>query len=101
MPGKSWSDPANRWLATTDDETTTFGIGGRIDLVPDRLMLNGDLAYSLGTVNIDYSGYGASQPLTTTYYAFRSPDEASNRQRTNSAPVIGSYCCGISGLGFE
>ncbi|MEO6486800.1 MAG: MtrB/PioB family outer membrane beta-barrel protein, partial [Thermoanaerobaculia bacterium] len=81
-PGKSWSDPANRWFATTDDETTTFGIGGRIDFVPDRLMLNGDLAYSLGTVNIDYSGYGASEPLTTTYYAFRSPDEASNRQRT-------------------
>lgn len=81
-PGKSWADPANRWRANTDDETTTFGLGGHFDIIPARLTLSGDFAWSSGTVNIDYSGYGADQPLTTTYFAFRSPDEASNKQRT-------------------
>jgi hypothetical protein len=79
--GKSWADPGNRWRANTADQTTTFGIGGRFEVIPARLTFDGDVAYSRGTVNIDYSGYGADKPLTTTYFAFRSPDEALNRRR--------------------
>lgn len=80
--GKSWADRGNRWFATTDDETTTIGFGGRFDIIPDRLTLDGTYAWSRGEVDIDYSGYGSDQPLTTTYFAFRSPDTASNRQQT-------------------
>jgi hypothetical protein len=85
--GQAWIDERSIWRAAHDDRTVTFGAGFNYTFIPDRLNLTLDYALSNGTVDIDYSGYGSTQPLTTTYYAWRSPDTVEHIQHTANLGV--------------
>ncbi|MFN2239747.1 MAG: MtrB/PioB family outer membrane beta-barrel protein [Thermoanaerobaculia bacterium] len=81
--GQAWTDTRSIWRAAHDDSTTTFGGGFNYSFIPDRLTIAADVAHSKGTLDIAYSGYGNDMPLTTTYYAWRSP-ETSEYIQTNA-----------------
>jgi hypothetical protein len=81
VPGQSWRDPANYWRGINQDRTNTIGLSTFYHLVPDRWDLTGEIAWSRGTVDYLYSGFGDAAPLGTTYYAFRTPPTARQEQR--------------------
>jgi hypothetical protein len=80
--GQAWTDSRSIWLAEHEDQTTAIGVGIHYTFIPDRLTMTADYILSDGTVDIAYSGYGNDQPLTTTYYAFRSPETAERLTHT-------------------
>jgi MtrB/PioB family decaheme-associated outer membrane protein len=86
-PGQAWTDARSHWIGATDDDTTTVGLGGHFEVIPERLTFSADYAYSRGSVDIDYSGYGSDQPLTTAYYAFRSPETVEHKQHVLNASL--------------
>ncbi|HXG58236.1 MAG TPA: MtrB/PioB family outer membrane beta-barrel protein [Thermoanaerobaculia bacterium] len=80
--GQAFIDPANIWDTKGEDRTRTLGIGGSFAVIPERLDVFADYAYSRGTTDLHYSGFGADAPLTTAYYAFRTPETAEHTQHT-------------------
>jgi hypothetical protein len=77
-PGQAWTDARSIWSSDTRDETRSFGVGVNYAFIPERLTLTADYVLSDGSVRIAYDGYGSTQPLTTTYYAWRSPEDVEN-----------------------
>lgn len=74
-----WTRANNQWMADIRDTTYSFGVGAEVDLIPEKLTLDANYNHSIGKVAIDYSGWGAVNPLTGAAYAdnnqfgFRTP----------------------------
>jgi MtrB/PioB family decaheme-associated outer membrane protein len=74
-----WTDPDRLFNARLKDRTNTFGAGGNYVIVPGRLNLVSDYTFSVGKVDLEYSGYG-TQFADTFQFAFSSPDTVRHNQ---------------------
>jgi MtrB/PioB family decaheme-associated outer membrane protein len=53
-----WTRGSSQWTADVEDRTWTGGLGGAVQLVPDRVSLTADYTTSLADVKIGYRGFG-------------------------------------------
>jgi MtrB/PioB family decaheme-associated outer membrane protein len=82
-----WTRETSQWMAEIDDRTNSIGLGAGYEFIPGKLRLATDYTFSLGKVDIDYSGFGAvsslvpGKTLADTYqFAFRSPETVDHKQ---------------------
>ncbi|MBI3131015.1 MAG: porin [Acidobacteria bacterium] len=90
----AWTRASSQWMAVTEDETDTYGLGATYQIVPGKLTLSAEYAYSNGTVDITYSGFGAvsavnpANPLADIYqFAFRTPPTVRSKQTSLNAKL--------------
>ncbi|MBI4473048.1 MAG: MtrB/PioB family outer membrane beta-barrel protein [Acidobacteria bacterium] len=55
-----WTRKGSQWTADFKDQAWTFGVGGSIGLVPDRIIVDGTYSVSLGDIVTKYAGYGVT-----------------------------------------
>jgi hypothetical protein len=72
------SRAGSQWTADSDDRAWNGGLGGTLELVPERLTLVADYTLSLAEVDISYAGYGVTNWGGTPFppnhqFAFSSP----------------------------
>lgn len=88
----SWTRATSLWMANSKDATDTYGLGASFEIIPGKLRFSTDYAYSNGTVDITYSGFGTQSSVNpanilpdTNEYAFRTPSTVRNKQTTLNA----------------
>lgn len=84
-----WTRANSQWMATTQDATDTYGVGAAFEIIPNKFRMSADYSYSNGTVDLNYSGFGAVSSVNTgtaladnTQYAFRTPPTVRNKHTT-------------------
>jgi MtrB/PioB family decaheme-associated outer membrane protein len=89
-----WTRASSQWTAKTDDALNTFGVGGGYFLIPQKLRLLGETTVSLGSVDIDYRGFGTQSALNPSVtlpdnhqFAFRSPPTSKHNQYNLNASL--------------
>ncbi len=101
-----WTRASSQWLAVTEDQTNTVGLGVGYEIIPGKLRLATDYTYSQGKVDIGYSGFGAvssadpNNTLADTYqFAYRSPETVTHKQYNLNATleyqVVKNLVCGL------
>jgi MtrB/PioB family decaheme-associated outer membrane protein len=73
-----WTRAGSQWMADINDRTRTVGIGGTLAVVPERVLISANYTASLGSIRIDYSGFGVTnwdgRPFPDNHqFAFRTP----------------------------
>jgi MtrB/PioB family decaheme-associated outer membrane protein len=82
-----WTRASSQWTADLTDRTWNGGVSAQLDLVPERAFLSADYAWSLASVAIDYSGFGATNFdgvafLPTQEFAFMAPPDVREDLKT-------------------
>ena len=80
-----WSDANRIYNTSTDEVTSTFGMGLNHEFIPGKLRMEMDLSISLASVKMDYSGYGSDaafigQAWETFQFGFNDPEESKYNQ---------------------
>jgi MtrB/PioB family decaheme-associated outer membrane protein len=85
----SWTRASGQWVSVTEDKTSSFGFGANFAIVPNKVRMTSSVAYSKGTVNIEYSGFGTQSAVNPAnvlpdehQFAFRTPPAVQSRQST-------------------
>ncbi|MBI2570623.1 MAG: MtrB/PioB family outer membrane beta-barrel protein [Candidatus Schekmanbacteria bacterium] len=91
----SWTRASSQWMANTDDTLDSIGFGVELQAVPDKLRVLGDYAFSSGSVDVEYSGFGTQSgvdpdnTLPDNYqFAFRTPPTVEHDQHSAGASVL-------------
>ncbi|MEX1277007.1 MAG: MtrB/PioB family outer membrane beta-barrel protein [Bacteroidota bacterium] len=87
-----WTDPNRLYYATTDEGTTTVGLGIGYKIVPGKVRLSTDLSLSRGSVDLAYTGYGSDpaylgRDWETFQFGFNNPGAATFDQYVVNASV--------------
>jgi len=82
-----WTRGSSQWTADFTDRTLSGGIGARLDLVPERLLLSADYGWSLAKVELVYGGFGLNTfdgvPFpANNEFAFSSPPDVREDLKT-------------------
>lgn len=82
-----WTRATSQWTADHTDKTWSGGVGTKLDVVPERLLLSADYAWSLAKIALDYGGFGVNNfdgvPFpATNEFAFSTPPDVREDLKT-------------------
>ncbi len=104
-----WTRRESQWTMDLDDDNWTFGFGGTVGIVPERVSLDASYSVSLGQVDTTYAGYGVTNFNGTPFppnhqFAFGTPPRVNEDLHVfdlrSEIPIVGQVAL-VLGYSFE